>query len=718
MSEQKLSFQAEVSRLLDIVANSLYSNKEIFLRELISNASDACDRLRYAALTQPELTAANADPGTDFKITLAIDAKAGTLTVTDNGIGMNRDEMIENLGTIARSGTAAFVQELEDKPEGVNMIGQFGVGFYSAFMVADTVEVLSRRAGESQGWRWVSDGHGEFTVAEAPEGEDGDAPARGTRITLKIKKDQKEFLDPPRLERIVRTYSDHIAIPVILIKEAENGDEGGEQTLNAASALWTRPKSEITEEQYKEFYHHVTHAFDDPWLRLHFKAEGVIEYTGLLYLPSTKPFDLFQPERKHGVKLYVRRVFITDDCEGLVPPYLRFLRGVIDSEDLPLNISREILQTNPVLIKIRNAVTKRVLGEIKKQAKKDPESFATFWDNFGPVLKEGLYEDEGRRETLIELARFPSTQGPGTTSLADYVTRMSEGQDAIYYISGQETEALRKSPQLEGFAAKGVEVLLMSDPVDEFWLPVVQEYEGKAFKSVTRGGADLDKIADAAKDGEEAAAEEEAGAGAGPGTDALIAFIKLALKDEVKDVRASERLTDSPVCLVADEGDMDMHLERLLKQHNQIDQASSRILEITPKHALIAFVKLALKDEVKDVRTSERLTDSPVCLVADEGDMDMHLERLLKQHNQIDQASPRILEINPKLALIQRLVSELETRGAPASDSVDGEAPLLEEAARLLLDQARILEGEPLPDPSAFARRLSRLVARGFGVDS
>ena len=652
MSEQKLSFQAEVSRLLDIVANSLYSNKEIFLRELISNASDACDRLRYAALTQPELTAA--DP--DYKIALAIDAKAGTLTVTDNGIGMNREDMIENLGTIARSGTADFVRGLEEKPEGVNMIGQFGVGFYSAFMVADSVEVTSRRAGEAQGWRWVSDGHGEFTVAEAPDGDGaGAAPARGTRIVLKIKKKQKEFLDPPRLERIVRTYSDHIAIPVTLAKPAENGEAESEQTLNAASALWTRPKSEISEAQYKEFYHHVAHAFDEPWLRLHFKVEGRIEYSGLLYLPATKPFDLFQPERKHGVKLYVRRVFITDDCEGLVPPYLRFLRGVIDSEDLPLNISREILQTNPVLAKIRGAVTKRVLREIKKQAEKKPEDYITFWDNFGPVLKEGLYEDESQRETLIELARFPSTQGTGTVRLADYLGRMVEGQDAIYYISGQDAEALRKSPQLEGFAAKGVEVLLMSDPVDEFWLPVVLEYQGKAFKSVTRGGADLDKIADAAKDGEDTAAEDADAAG--PGTDALIAFIKLALKDEVKDVRTSERLTDSPVCLVADEGDMDMHLERLLKQHNQIDQASTRILEINPKHALI-----------------------------------------------------------------QRLAAELETRGATADaaapDGAEGDVPPLEEAARLLLDQARILEGEPLPDPSAFARRLSHLVARGFGPES
>ena len=504
-------------------------------------------------------------------------------------------------------------------------------------MVAETVEVLSRKAGEAEGWRWASDGHGEFTISEAE-----DAPARGTRITLKLKKGQEEFLDPLRLERIVRIYSDHIAIPVVLAKD------GVEETLNAASALWTRPKSEISDAQYKEFYHHVAHAFDEPWLRLHFKAEGVIEYTGLIYVPSTKPFDLFQPERKHGVKLYVKRVFITDDCEGLVPPYLRFLRGIVDSEDLPLNISRETLQKNPVLAKIGNAVTKRTLNELKKKAKKAPEEYATFWNNFGGVLKEGLYEDEGRRETLFELARFPSTRGSEGTSLADYLGRMPEGQDAIYYISGEDAESLRKSPQLEGFEAKGVEVLFMTDPVDEFWLPAIAEYEGKPFKSVTRGGADLAKIADRGE--EQAEADRADQAEEAPGIDTLVAFVKLALKDQVKDVRASERLTDSPVCLVADEGDMDMHLERLLKQHRQIDQTSRRILEINPKHSLI-----------------------------------------------------------------RRLSNELETKGALGGKTgTEGPGAPLEEAARLLLDQARILEGEPLPDPGAFARRLAMLVERGF----
>ncbi|WP_299614936.1 molecular chaperone HtpG [Pelagibius sp.] len=625
MAQEEMQFQAEVSRLLDIVAHSLYSEKEIFLRELISNASDACDRLRYAALTQPELV--KEDSG--FAVRLKTDAAAKTLTILDNGIGMNREDLIENLGTIARSGTAAFVQQLESKQDGANLIGQFGVGFYSAYMVAEKVEVSTRKAGEGEGWCWSSDGQGAFTIAE-----DLEAPARGTRITLHLRKGEEEFLDAMRLRQIVSTYSDHIAIPVVL--ESRKEDEPDE-TLNAASALWTRPKSEITEEQYKEFYHHVGHTFDDPWLRLHFKAEGMLEYTGLLFVPSSKPFDLFHPDRKTGIRLYVKRVFITDDCSELVPSYLRFLRGIVDTEDLPLNISRELLQNNPRLAKIRTALCKRVLGELKKKAEKAPEEYATFWETFGAVLKEGLYEDQAQRETLLELARFRSTQGEGLVSLADYLGRMKPGQEVIYTITGDDPEALARSPQLEGFAAKGVEVLLLSDPVDDFWLTSVPDYQGKAFKSVTRGGADLDKIAKPEGEDEEKESESDAPS---PSLDALIAFVKLTLKDAVKDVRSSARLTSSPVCLVAHEGDLDMHLERLLKQQRQLDHSSARILEINPNHALIK----ALSDKVGD----------------------------------------------------------------------DGAGSLLEDAAWLLLDQARIIEGEPLPDAAAFSRRLSALVEKGL----
>jgi molecular chaperone HtpG len=643
MTKETLNFQAEVSRLLDIVANSLYSNKEIFLRELISNGSDACDRLRYAAITQPELSAE--DP--DFKISLTVDKDGRKLTIADNGIGMNRDEMVDNLGTIARSGTAAFVEDLEAAKRDVNQIGQFGVGFYSAFMVADRVQVESRKAGEAEGWRWTSDGKGEFTVVESEE-----APARGTAITLHLKKKEAGYLEAPELKRIVQAYSDHIEIPIVLAGEGD----GESETLNQASAIWARPKSEISDEQYKEFYHHVGHTFDEPWLRLHFKVEGKIEYTGLLFIPSAKPFDLFHPERSHRIRLYVKRVFVTDECEGLMPSYLRFLRGVVDTEDLPLNISRELLQSNPLLAKIRATVIKRVLGELKKKAAKAPADYAQFWNNFGAVLKEGIYEDESQRDTLLALARFNSTRkGPapesaeteavetesaetGLISLDDYVGALREGQDAIYYIAGDDREALERSPQIEGFRAKGIEVLLLTDPVDEFWLSAVGAFQDKPFKSVTRGGADLEKIqAETAKDDDDKTTEPE---DTPPALDALVAFVKLALKDEVKDVRASNRLTESPVCLVADEGDMDMHLERMLKQHRQIDQTSQRILEINPQHGLI-----------------RRLAD-------------------------------RVGQ--------------------------DGAASQLEEAAFVLLDQARILEGEPLPDPSAFSRRLSRFVELGI----
>ncbi len=625
MAEEHLSFQAEVSRLLDIVAHSLYSEKEIFLRELISNASDACDRLRHAALTQSDLL--GDDPS--FKIRLKADPTAKTLTIADNGIGMNREELIENLGTIARSGTAAFVQQLESKSEGANLIGQFGVGFYSAFMVADKVEVSTRRAGEAQGWKWISDGKGAFTIAESDE-----VPARGTRIVLQLREGEQEYLDPLRIRQIVATYSDHIAVPVVL--ESKKEDEPDE-TLNAASALWTRPKSEITEEQYKEFYHHVGHTFDEPWLRLHFKAEGVMEYTGLLFIPSQKPFDLFHPDRKPGVRLYVKRVFITDDCSELLPPYLRFLRGIVDTEDLPLNVSRELLQNNPRLAKIRQAICKKVLAELKKKAEKAPEEYASFWETFGAVLKEGLYEDGNQRESLLELARFRSTTREGLVSLADYVKDMKPGQEAIYTITGDDPKALAKSPQLEGFAAKGIEVLLLSDAVDDFWLSTVPDYDGKPFKSVTRGGVDLEKMGDAAETKEDDAEKKEE---AGPAIDSLIAFVKLTLKDAVKDVRASKRLTSSPVCLVADEGDLDMHLERLLKQQQQLDQTSMRILEVNPDHALVK----ALAGQI----------------------------------------------------------------------GKDGSGSLVEDAAWLLLDQARIIEGETLPDAAAFSQRLSKLVEKGL----
>ena len=622
MSQEKRSFQAEVSRLLDIVAHSLYSNKEVFLRELISNASDACDRLRYMALTQPELTAD--DP--QFNVTLTPDSKARTLTIADNGIGMNRDELIENLGTIARSGTTAFMEQLSgDARKDMSVIGQFGVGFYSAFMVAEEVEVVSRKAGEETAWRWVSDGKGEFTIDEAEK------PSRGTTITLKLREDDKEYAEALRLRTVITKYSDHIALPIVL----QDGDKT--ETVNHAAALWTRSKSDITPEQYKEFYHHVGHGFDDPWLTLHNKAEGALEYTSLLVIPSMKPFDLFDPERKHRVKLYVRRIFITDHCEGLVPAYLRFLRGVVDSEDIPLNVSREILQANPIVARMRGQITKRVLGELSRKAADAPEEYATFWENFGPVLKEGLYEDMEQRDALLGLARFRSTDGDGWVSLEEYVSRMKPGQEAIYTITGDDLDLVRKSPQIEGFRAKGVEVLLLTDAIDEFWTGAIAKYKEHPLKSVTRGGADLSKIAASDEDKKDA--------------------------DKAADEKAPNI------------------------------------------QSLVAIFKLTLGEAVKDVRTSERLTDSACCLVAEEGDMDMHLARLLKQHKQLDTAQPRVLELNPKHPLVSGLSAMVGKEGATDE---------LREFAWLFLDQARILEGEQLPDPTAFAKRLSGLLEKGL----
>jgi molecular chaperone HtpG len=626
MAEETLSFETEVGKILQIVANSLYSEKQIFLRELISNASDACDRLRYLAITQPELTAD--DP--EFRLEISVDSKKKLLVIDDNGIGMNREGLVEDLGTIARSGSSAFIDQLTGEAnKDVALIGQFGVGFYSCFMVADKVEVLSRRAGEDTGWRWTSDGQGQFTIGEAEK------ESRGTRITLHLKKDAKEFLETSRLRHVVTTYSDHISLPIKLVEEDKT------ETVNKASALWTRAKKDITDDQYKEFYHHVGHAFDEPWLTLHWRAEGKIEYTGLLFVPSMRPMDLFTAERHHAVKLYVRRVFITDDCEELVPPWLRFLKGLIDSEDLPLNVSREMLQHNPTLARIRSALVKRVLGELKKKAEKAPEEYAGFWENFGAVLKEGIYEDQNSRDDLLKLARFRSTAEDALVGLDRYVERMKEGQDAIYYITGDEIEKLAKSPQLEGFRARGIEVLMMTDPVDEFWLPAIGTYQEKPFKSATRAGADLSNIKEA-DDGD---------------------------KDEADKAK---------------EGDQPKGLD-----------------------SLIAMVKLELGEAVKDVRVSERLTDSAVCLVADEGDMDIHLERLLRQHKQLDQSVTRVLEINPTHPLISALAGTVGS---------DGSGTAVTDAAWLLLDQARIMEGEALPDPVAFTRRLSDLMTKNISA--
>ncbi len=627
MAAETRSFQAEVSKLLHIVANALYSEREVFLRELISNAADACDKLRFMAISTPELTADDSA----FKIRIAADAKAKTLTISDNGIGMTEAELHENLGTIARSGTAAFVDQMDKETKGdTSLIGQFGVGFYSAFMVAEKVEVLTRKAGEDNAWIWSSDGQGEYTVAGAEKA------ARGTVITLHLKKDAKEFLEKERIGTVVRTYSDHIPFPVVFV----DGEE--ETTLNRASALWTRAKSEISEEDYKEFYHHVGHAFDDPWMTLHWKAEGRIEYHGLLFVPTMRPFDLFHPERRHHVKLYVKRVFITDEVEGLVPTWLRFLKGVVDCEDLPLNVSREMLQHNPVVSAISKALTKRVLSDLKKKATKETDAYAEFWKNFGAVLKEGLYSDGAEhKDALVDLARFRSTAGDDLVGFDQYIERMKEGQEAIYYIAAEDEAAAKASPQLEGFIKKGVEVLYLTDPIDEFWVQAMFEgVKDKPLKSITRGGADLSSI-----------------------------------KVGDTDSDAADKPEDKP----EDAGAID---------------------------TLIASVKLALGDTVKDVRTTDRLAESPVCLIADETDMDMNLERMLRQHKQLDQAAPRVLELNPDHALIKGLAKLLQA----------GKSEGMDDAAHLLFEQARILEGETVSDPKAFTRRFSDVMVKALGA--
>ena len=572
MAEEKMEFQAEVSKVLGLVINSLYSNKEIFLRELISNSSDACDKLRYLSLTDQQLAKGLAE----FSINITTVKKDRTITIADNGIGMNNADLVENLGTVARSGTTEFLESLSgDEKKDSALIGQFGVGFYASFSVAEKVEVLTRKAGEKEAWLWTSDGKSSYSIAEAERNDPG------TSVTVYLKKEDKDYIEEARIRNIVRTYSDHISIPIMLA-----GKEGDTQ-INTGSAIWTRQKKDITDEQYKEFYHHVANVYDEPWLTLHNRAEGKIEYTNLMFIPSSKPYDLMNPDRKNRLQLYVKRVFITDDCDDLMPAYLRFVRGIVDSEDLPLNVSREMLQHNVVVKRIRSALIRRVFNELKKKAEKDPEEFSKFWANFGAVLKEGLYEDHENRDKILEIVRFNSTASDKLISLAEYVERMKKGQTEIYYISGEGLDLVKASPQLEGFKARGIEVLLMTDPVDEFWLPMVGQFDEKPFTSATSGSVDLSKIKNV-KDKKESDDKNEAKKADDASVAKLILALKESLGETVKDVCSSDRLTDSAVCLVAGEGDMDLHLERMLKMQGQMEvPTAARVLEINPAHPLI-----------------------------------------------------------------------------------------------------------------------------------
>ncbi len=591
-ASQSYSFQAEVSRLLHLMVHSVYTEKEIFLRELISNASDACDKLRYQAVTKPELL----EEDTDLKITLDIDKGSKVLIVQDNGIGMGRKELIDNLGTIAKSGTKAFLDKLDKDKDGSGLIGQFGVGFYSAFMVADKIEVISRKAGGKSYSKWTSKGGDGFSIEAASDGE-AELCGRGTRILLHLNDDSQKYLEGSELERIVKSYSDHVSFPVILKSSADNDQEGDKQ-LNSGSALWTRSKSEITEEEYNSFYKQVAVPFDDPSLTIHYRAEGRHEYSVLLYLPTMKPFDLYDPERKGQVRLYVRRVFITDDAE-LLPPYLRFVRGVIDSQDVPLNISREMLQNNPIVASIRKAVTKKVLSEIKKRAKNDEDAHIKFWDAFGAVVKEGLYEDFNHRDDIFEIARFKSTSDEDWRSLKGYVSNMHEKQDAIYYLAGNSLDQLKASPQLEGFRARGVEVLLLSDSVDNFWVTNSVGYEGKTFKSITQGDADISQIP--LIEGEEEQTNSEDDNSATSAT--LLVKLKEVLGESVSDVKVSKRLVSSPTCLVAPDGGPDRGLEKIL---NRDQVAAAPVLEINLGHEIIKALKSRL--EVAEQKDFEDLS--------------------------------------------------------------------------------------------------------------
>ena len=576
MSE-KIEFQTEVAKLLDIVINSLYSEKYIFLRELISNASDACDKLKFWSLTNPDIKTSGA-----FKITLKPDEKENTLTVSDNGIGMNEDDLIHHIGTIAKSGTADFVKNMSDNGSAIDLIGQFGVGFYSAFMVAKKVEITTKKAGETQAYKWISDGLDGFEIEKA------ERETNGTDIKLFLKDDAKDFTDTVYLRHIVRTYSDHVEYPIVL-----DLGKAGEETINNASALWTRNKAEITEEQYKEFYHHISKNFDDPWLTLHFKAEGSIQYNALLYIPSTAPYDLFQPDRQQSLKLYVNKVFISDKIEGLMPAYLRFVKGVIDSSDLPLNISREMLQQNALLSKIRQGTVSRILKELKKR-QSDYEDYLKFWNAFGVAFKEGIYEDFSNKEEVASLSLFASTNDESKlTTLDEYISRAKEDQKAIYYITGDDVPTLRNNPQLEAFREKGIEVLLLTDPIDEFWTQVLTSYKTFAIKHISAADLDL-KIERKDKKADEGSLKK------------LTDFMAELFKNEVGKVEISEKLTKSPAALNVENGQMSIHLERLMRNHQQqTAYASTRILEINPYHPLV----IKLSDMMSDENAKEKVSD-------------------------------------------------------------------------------------------------------------
>ena len=583
MSHKQHSFNAAVGRVLQLMIHSIYTNKEIFLRELISNASDACDKLRYLAIENPSLLGSD-----DLQIEVKIDGNK--ILVKDNGVGMSEEDLTENLGTIANSGTKQFFEKISDNKESdVNLIGQFGVGFYSGFIVADKIKVYSTKAGGDKTYVWESNGADGFEVYENIE-----KLPRGTIVELHIKQSEVEFLEKFRLQHIIRTYSDHLTFPVELIDQ-----DGKGEIINRGTALWLRPKSDVSEKEYREFYKYVANAPDEPYMVLHNKLEGNISYSSLLFIPGHKPYDLFHPDRKTRVKLYIKRIFITENSAMLIPSYLRFIRGVVDSDDLPLNISREVLQSNSLVNKIRGSIVKRVLLELKRKAEKEPEEFIKFWQNFGEVMKEGLCEHGlGEKEELLEVCRFYTTKsGNNMISIDQYIDNMIDGQEEIYFITGDNLEMLAKSPQLEGFLKRGIEVLLLKDPVDDFWVHVINAYKNKSLKSVNRIDIDLDQI----KNLKEESANDETK----ESHEQLINYIKSVLNTRVKDVRISSKLIDSPSCLVLPEGAMNVRMERLLVEQKQLNRRTTKILEVNPNHKIIRHITDAVRNSTVSDTTSD-----------------------------------------------------------------------------------------------------------------
>jgi len=577
--KKTVKFETEVSKLLDIVANSLYTEKEIFLRELISNSSDACEKLRYVSQTDSKAPKTN-----KFQIRIHLNEKNKTISIKDNGIGMDDKDMQSNLGTIAKSGTEEFIKKMGDKKGDINQIGKFGVGFYSSFMVSDQVVVRSKKYDSSSGYLWTSDGKGTFSIEETEYNE------IGTEITLSIKKDEKEFLSKYKIEEIIKKYSDFVPFPIFVTSEEDKNDKKKdnktEEQVNSAEAIWLKDKSKIKKDDYKSFYNQVSNYYDEPLTTIHFKAEGVVNYTALLYLPKSQPQDLYHPDRKNKLKLYVNKVFISDKLDALIPAWLRFVPGVVDTEDLSLNISREILQNNAVINKISNAITKRVLKEILELKKKKPDEFKDFWKNFGPVVKEGLYEFNDFHDQIFEFSTFNCSEKEEMITLDQYLTDFSNDKKKIYYISGENKENLINSPQMELFKNKKINVLLITDPVDEFWMPMKMKFKDYEFTSITKGEIDIEDKKESKKDKEEPKEDKD-----------FVGFLKDNLKDKVKDVKISKRLTTSASCLVADENDMDMHLKKLMAANNQNISDEKRILEININHELVNKLKSLDKNQ-------------------------------------------------------------------------------------------------------------------------